>query len=244
MDPNVGFLNVLANVPGTLYPHEYSGTASVNPYLDMTMLPSLVPTSQFFNGSVVPLKLRPVTDRSATVSVYDPDIRSPYIQSLNLALSRKIGSFMTMDVRYIGTLSRKQVTGISLNSPNFINNGLLQAFEAARRGGESALLDKLILPNALQFGITSGAAQLRAASSTGTNLATGNYSALATTLATSNGTAITGAPAGASSIGGYLLRYSGTPENFIYTNPQFSAVTWNTNRDHSNYHSMQAQVTM
>jgi hypothetical protein len=43
---------------------------------------------------------------------------------------------------------------------------------------------------------------------------------------------------------GGVLRYNGYPENFIYTNPQYSAVTWNGNLDHANYHSMQTQVTL
>jgi len=43
---------------------------------------------------------------------------------------------------------------------------------------------------------------------------------------------------------GGLLRNSGTVEDFVYTNPQFSAVNWFSNLTHSNYHSMQAQVTM
>jgi hypothetical protein len=239
MDVQVG---VLGSVPGTSYPHEYSGTSTVNPYLDMTMLQSLIPTSQFFDGSVLPLQFRPVTDRSQAVSVYDPDIRSPYIQSLTLALTRNVGSFMTVDARYIGTLSRKLLTSTNLNLPNFINNGLLTAFNAARSGGESDLLNRLILPGTLVANTTSGAAQLRASLLTRTTLATGNYSSLAGTLATTNG--LVSVPKGASATGGYLLRNSGTPENFIYANPQFSSANWQTNRNHANYHSMQAQVTM
>jgi hypothetical protein len=242
MDPNVGYVNVLGNAPGTIYHHEYAGTATVNPYLDLSTLPNLVPTSQFWDGSVLPLQSIPVTDRSQNISAYDPDIRSPYIQTLTLALTRSIGSALTVDVRYIGTLSRKQIGTLNLNSANFINNGLLQAFYAARAGGESALLNRLILPNTLVNGVISGAEQLRAYSSTQTALATGNFASLAGSLATTNG--IVATPAGASTTGGYLLRNSGTPENFIYANPQFSAANWMTNLDHANYHSMQAQVTM
>ncbi len=243
-DPNGGFGLVIANVPGTIYPHEYSGTATTNPYLDMTMLSSLLPTSQFMDGSVLPLQLRPVTDRSQAINVYDPNIRSPYIQTLTMAVTRNIGSFITADVRYIGTLSRKMVAGQNLDSVNFINNGLAAAFDAARAGGESDLLNRLILPGTLVKGVVSGAAQLRAytGGNLSTNLATGNYAAVASTLATANGLVPT--PRGASATGGYLLRYSGTPENFILTNPQYSAATWQSNLAHANYHSMQAQITM
>jgi hypothetical protein len=243
MDPNVGFGSVIANVPNTIYPHTYAGTSTVNAYMDMTMLSSLIPTNQFFDGSVLPLQLRPVTDRSQTISAYDPNLRTPYIQSMTLALTRNVGSNLTVDVRYIGTLSRKMLGTLNLNSANFINNGLAQAFDLARAGSESDLLNRLILPGTLAVTPSgTGAAQLRASNTTRTALANGNYASLAATLATTNG--IVPTPKGASSTGGYLLRASGTPENFIYTNPQFAAANWQSNLLHDNYHSMQTQVTM
>jgi hypothetical protein len=171
--------------------------------------------------------------------VYDPSIVNPYIQSLTLALTRNVGSALILDVRYIGTLTRKLVAAQNLNAVNFINNGLAAALDLARAGGESPLLDRLILPNTLVANTATGAAQLRAYSLTRTNLATGNYAAVAGTLATSNGLI----PA-TSGVQGALLRNSGTPENFIYTNPQFSSANWYGNRMHANYHSMQAQATL
>ena len=41
-----------------------------------------------------------------------------------------------------------------------------------------------------------------------------------------------------------MLRYNGFPENFIKTNPQFNNATIETNAGYSNYHSMQAQLTL
>jgi hypothetical protein len=48
-----------------------------------------------------------------------------------------------MDVRYVGTLSRKLYGTINLNAPNFLYNGLKEAFDAARAGEESPLLDQM-----------------------------------------------------------------------------------------------------
>jgi hypothetical protein len=48
----------------------------------------------------------------------------------------------------------------------------------------------------------------------------------------------------ASYTAGGVLRYNGFPENFIYTNPQFSSATWTGNLNHANYHSMQVQLTL
>ena len=249
-DPNGGFGLELASVPGLLFPNTYTGDTINRPYLDMTMISSLVPTLPLMDQTIKPLAVRPLTDRGSTtaMTVYDPGIVNPYMQSITLALTRQVGSAVTLDVRYIGTLSRKLKTTTALNSVNFINNGLAAALTVARAGGESALLDSIIRPSTLVANTVSGAAQLRSFSSTRTNLATGNFAGIAGTLATSNGcTASTPGclmPATAAGINGALLRNSGTQENFIYTNPQFGTANWVSNRAHSNYHSMQAQATL
>src|SRR6185436_2575934 len=54
-----------------------------------------------------------------------------------------VTSKLTLDMRYIGTLSRKLPGNIDLNAPNFLFNGLKEAFDAARRGAESPLLDQM-----------------------------------------------------------------------------------------------------
>jgi hypothetical protein len=231
---------LIANVPGTVYTHTYTGDASSTyKYLDLSMLRNLVPTSQFIDSAIKPLQARPVTDRTQSLSTYDSNIRSPYTQSLTMSIARNIGSNLTVDIRYIGTLSRKQVGSINLNQANWISNGLKDAFNIVRAGGESELINKLILPGTLVTGNTTGSAQLRASSSTYTYLAVGNYNSLAGFLATTNGNVT-----GTSGTYGRLLRNSGTPENFIYTNPQFSAANIYGNLYHTNYHSMQAQVTL
>jgi len=71
------------------------------------------------------------------------------------------------------------------------------------------------------------------------NLANGNYVALATSLNTYNGNlAVT------PGVNGQVLRQNGFAENFIVTNPQFSSANLITNMSSNNYHSLQAQVTM
>jgi hypothetical protein len=97
---------------------------------------------------------------------------------------------------------------------------------------------------------------LRNNSLTRNNLVLGNFSGLASTLAASNGNITT---VNSTLVGGALLRNGclpsqqvgglcpagvSAPENFIYANPQYSSVNINKNLGHSNYHSLQAQVTM
>jgi len=246
LDPNGGMLSVGGNQAPVLYTHTYSGEAAM-PYLDLAMLQNIIPTSKVWDTSVKPLQTRPINgDRGTTIDAYDPNIRNPYIQSLTLALTRQVGSTLTVDVRYIGTLSRKQMGTININQNNWLNDGLKAAFDTARAGGESALLNQLIPPGTLVapsfFGPpspTSGAGQLRASSDTQKNLAIGYYDGVASTLATSNGGAVV-----PSSVRGELVRRSGLGENFLRTNNQFGAANWNGNLNNSQYHSLQTQITL
>jgi hypothetical protein len=96
----------------------------------------------------------------------------------------------------------------------------------------------------------TGALHLRAlaAGNARSNLANGNYVALANTLSTLNYAKVAGRnadlpdiPAG---VNGAILRYTGFPENFIKTNPQLSTATLQNNLGNANYHSLQTQLTV
>jgi hypothetical protein len=244
MDPNGGFMNVAGSQPGVVYSHQYGGDNTDYPYLDLSMLEDLVPTSRFWNEyTPVPLQIRPITDGTATVSSYDPNVRNPYIQSLTMALTRQVGSSLTVDIRYIGTLSRKQMGTVNLNERNWLNNGLKEALDIARAGGESELLDQMMPPYSLWFA-SSGAEQLRQYYLTSGPLAQGNYEEIASVLGTENGLGPPFGPSVPAGIEGNLIRRSGLGENFIFTNRQFDAVNYQTNLNHTNYHSLQGQVTL
>jgi hypothetical protein len=244
----------------------YQPNATI-PYINLSNISSISPTwpSLTVTAGVKPVAadpLFPVSQRSLGITVYDPNIVTPYVQNLNLSLTRNITSNITLDMRYIGTLQRKGQSGVNLNAANIWNNGLKEAFDAARYGGESALLDKMFngvnlvgtgygpVGTTTSAGVKqTGAMHLRAATSTYTSLANGNYIGLAGVLATLNyNTGLTGnstLPAiDTNAVRGSILRYNNFPENFIYTSPQFSSVTLNGNNTHSNYHSLQTQVTI
>jgi hypothetical protein len=95
-------------------------------------------------------------------------------------------------------------------------------------------------------GTKSGAAYLRASTrayggvQARTLLANGNYQNLAMLI---NLWSDPSAPSGTTT-NGWLLRSAGKGDNFIVTNPQFNTVNILGNRGYSNYHSLQAQVTM
>jgi len=238
----------LANPPGSSYQATFTGATGLE-YLDLTKLSSIVPVPV----SVKPLQPIPIDDRSVSLTGFDPNYTTPYVQNLTLAVTRNIGQRVTVDTRYIGTLSRKLYDSLNLNSPNFLYNGLKEAFDAARAGGESALLDQMFrgvnIVGAGGAGL-SGAEQLRraTASSIRNNLANGNYFALANTLATLNysksATVNPNLPDIPPNSNGNVLRLNGFPENLIKTNPQFNNVTLFTNMGNTNYHSLQVQTTV
>src|SRR4029453_3331208 len=79
-----------------------------------------------------------------------------------------------------------------------------------------------------------------------TNLANGNYVALANTLNTLNYSNATNPglpPIPAGEMGG-VMRYNGFDENFIVANPQFNGVNLMTNNISNNYHSLNAEITL
>jgi hypothetical protein len=234
---------IIANPPGSTYADTYSIN---NQYIDLARVSSLVPVPQ----TVKPMQPFPVTDRTQSISVYDSSFETPYIHNLTLSLTRNVRNNLTVDLKYIGTLSRNNTNSFNINTPNFLTNGLLEAFNAARYGDDSnpatALLDKIFAP---VRGSLSGASYLRRSTRSNTYtgfvqvrklLANGNYQTLANAI---NMWSNPSAPLGTTD-NGYLLRNAGLGENFIVANPQFNAVNIQGNRGYSNYHSMQAQVTL
>jgi len=264
--------NAISNMPGSTM--SFSAQASGNAYMTLADVKNYIPVkvpSYVQTPAVRPAT--PVDQRSQSLTAYDPNIRTPYTQSLNLRLTRTIGSSLTLDLIYAGNLSRKSATTVNLNAPNMINTGLFQDLINARAGRPTPVLDTLLkginiggatngpspygpIGTTLANGTYQSAGlQLRNTTLTAggvaipNQLANGELTAIVNWLATANFTStsapwnpgITAAPTG---VAGQLLRVAGAPENYIYSNPQYSNVTWNANMNKSNYHSMQAQITM
>jgi hypothetical protein len=248
----------LATPPGSSYQGEFSGASGDLEYLDMTKIGRIFPVQI----PVKPMEPILVTDRNVSLSAFDANYTTPYVQNMTLAVTRQVGRNLTVDVRYIGTLGRKLYDSVNLNSSNFLYNGLKEAFDSARAGGESELLDRMfqginIAGNGFGAVGTSfngvqqtGALHLRSASANQlrNDLANGDYNSLANKLSTLNYAKAGGINANLPDIPvnvqGEVLRRNGFPENFIKTNPQFSTATLYTNMSRTNYHSMQTQFTL
>jgi hypothetical protein len=211
-------------------------------------------TFRDFSNMQIPLPLNqkpfdvvPITQRAQNILLYDAAYTTPYVQTFTLGVTRSLASNLTLDVRYIGTRGLKlHSANLNLNDPDFRNNGLLQALEITRAGGNAEMFDRMLGGLNLGTGIgvvgrdVTGSEALRRHASFRTNIANGDFVAVARTLSTTNIGTVQPPLTNAG-----LLRSSGLfPANFIVANPQFNDITWRTNSDSSNYHSLQTQVTL
>ena len=183
---------------------------------------------------------------------------TPYAQNLTLSVTRSVGPKISVDVRYIGTLGRKQRSASNnINAPNFRSNGLNDAFDAVRTGGESDLLNRIFnginvagagfgpVGTTLSGVLQTAGLHMRSSTTFNANLANGNYQALAASLNTLNYASATnpGLPVIPAGVQGAVLRVNGYPENFVVANPQFGGVNLMTNNISNNYHSLNLQFT-
>jgi hypothetical protein len=116
-------------------------------YMDLSTIKNKIPIS-LPTSSVPPAiseKTPPPADyHGGNLTVYDPNIRTPYTEGLNLSLTRSLRSNVTLELRYSGSLSHKQTSQIDLNSVNFLGTGLMKAFQQARAGGNPELLNRVL----------------------------------------------------------------------------------------------------
>jgi len=194
-----------------------------------------------------------IVNMSGALTIYDDNLRNPYTHSLNLSLSRNIGRSLTVDVRYIGNLTRNLLSGVNLNTPSYMSNGLVEEFMLVRTRGaavtdaEIPLMSQILKPNlSADPNFISVATNLSSAmggvmdyityGNAYNQLADGDFNGLAGTLAR-YGAFGPGLP-------GNAIKASALADNFIFSNPELQSATLMTNDGYTNYHSMQAQVTM
>jgi hypothetical protein len=246
------------NVPGSSDGATFV-PGSADPYLDIAKLPTLIPVP----ATITPLQAVPVTARLQQIYVPDPGIETPYAQNLTLSVTRSLRSNLTLDVRYVGTLARKQWNPqVNINQPNFLYNGLKEAFDAARAGDDFnpalGVLENMFrginiagtgfgpVGSTFNGNLQTAGMHLRGSSSFAANLANGNYSAVAGTLNTLNysGASNPSLPPIPPGRQGEVMRFNNFPENFIVANPQFGTVNLLTTLYSNNYHSLETQVTL
>jgi hypothetical protein len=229
----------VGNTPGSVYQPIDSGSGQYRDYSSISLpLPvTIAPVSP---------TVFPVTDRSQVLSVFAPDYKTPYVETFTLGITRAVTSNLTLDVKYLGDRGLKLHSSLNLNEADFRNNGLLQALAITRAGGDAPMFDQMFKGLNLGSGVVgtalSGSEALRQSSSFRTFIANGDFASVARLLNTTNVGTVQ--PRG-QVINGGTLRSSGLfPENFIVANPQFSTLNYRNNSDSSNYHSLQAGLTV
>ncbi len=189
----------------------------------------------------------PLNQRTNPLLGFDDHRVNPYIQNFNLEIQREIAKNLTFEARYIGSKGTHLYGGISINDVNIYENGILNAFNITRAGGDAPLFDQMLKGLTLNAGTNaalgqgvigntvSASAALRGNATFKPFLADGRVGEFANALNTSTTATTLGA--------GGLLKNGGFPDNFIVANPQYAAVVENTNPGSSTYHSMNLQLT-
>lgn len=248
-------------VPGSTYGANYQGDSTV-PYLDLTSVQAHIPAPV----PIKPMQGVPISDRQQQIYIPSATVRNPYAENITLAVTRSLTPSLTLDVRYIGTLGRRQWNvAFDTNVPNFLYNGLKEAFDAARAGNDSSpalqILEDMFKGiniagctgcgpvGTVQNGVLQTAGMhLRSSTVFQSNLANGNYLGLATTLNTLNYTKSfngnANLPDFSSSSRGGVIRYNNFPENFVVTNPQFASTYMIASMNNNQYHSLETQITL
>jgi len=207
----------------------FINTPTVNMNLSNVSVP-VTPTNAPLQQ--IPLNSNPYSSRQLTFSTFDPNLRTPYIQNWSASLSRALPGNVSIEVRYVGTKGTKLLRGTNVNETNVIENGIANAFNLVRTGGDSPLIDQI-------FGRYAGAGQTGSQlvltnSATNGFFATNNVGGFANFI--NNALNFTGIPGG-------LLLNAGLPENLVTVSPQYATEYLQGNNGGSTYHALQIEVT-
>jgi len=189
---------------------------------DISRIVPLAPTSPAVPGGTLPIYTR----NGTAITGYAPDYVTPYTENYTLSVTTNLHKALTLDVRYVGTQSRKQEADINLNLANVYHNPeLYDALAAARAGDDSGpnglLLTQMLAGLNFNSGVAgygtigsvvngvyqTGGMHLRRSSTFNTNLINGNFLGIANSLATTTtGTGFVGTSALAATPSGRVLR--------------------------------------
>jgi hypothetical protein len=234
---NVDFLTLNTNI-GNLPGQTLNNTITPSSYLDLAhVTSSLVPIP---TGTTLPFTPVPLTNRTATITGYSDNLRTPYIQTFNVSIQRELARNLTVDVSYIGNKASKLLTNQQINDTNIFSNGFLDAFNVTRNGGNAPLFDTMLKGlNIPGVGVVNGTTltgsqALRKLTTANQFIANGSAGALANFLNTTST---------ATGVNGGILSNGNLPQQFFVRNPQFGSVSLVGNNGNSTYNSGQAHVS-
>jgi hypothetical protein len=186
---------VIGGAPGALSQANTQLAEFSGQFLDIRSLPTLVPVRA--TNPVKPGGAIEIYNRQGAFSAYDPNWVTPYTQNFTLSVTRTVNRKVTVDVRYVGTVSRKQSGSFNTQLNDvFQNKELFDALEITRMGGNAPLFDQMLAGLNLNSNVTgygpigtvvngvlqTGSAHLRRNATFNANIANGSYSAVADSL--------------------------------------------------------------
>jgi len=219
--------NIIGNVAGagstaTLVTSDFP-SLTVNRALQLADLPTIMPVKP--TSPATPGGQIPIYTRATNLTAYDPNFKTPYTQNMTLSLTRSVSRDLVVDVRYEGALGRRRAdgNGLNVNLANvYYNKELFDALELTRRGQDAPLFDQMLAGLNLNSGtagygavgtvvngvVQRGSSQLRRNATFTSNLALGNYQAIADSLNTlsTGAVGLQNLPAGLTGVGGRVLR--------------------------------------
>ena len=110
----------------------------IQPLTDTTQWPMLFSQRSRLTPATFPAApVYPITSatyaETASMTVFDPDIKTPYAQSWQFGIQRELNRSMALEVRYVGTKGLQGWTTYNFNSTenNMLENGLMGEFYLA-----------------------------------------------------------------------------------------------------------------
>src|SRR5207237_6547522 len=107
-------------------------------------------------SSITPLPPGLVVERTQNLSTFEDSVATPYIQNWNLELQHRLANNLNFEARYIGSKGTKLFGGIPINIANIFENGILDAFNITRAGGNALLFDSMLRGLNLGSGVING----------------------------------------------------------------------------------------
>jgi len=121
----------------------------------LTNLPSIAPTAKPADG------LQPAAISNNTMTVVDPDFRMPKTNMWSMSIQHEIWGRTVASISYIGRRGVGLFGAYDVNQVEMRKNGFLDAFNVVGAGGESDLMNKLLLPDTRRRTGESGSQMVR-----------------------------------------------------------------------------------
>ncbi len=187
-------------------------------------LPSIAPTAS-------PKDFLQPAVSSNSIRVVDPEFQSPLTHGWAISYQREVWNKTMLEVAYVGRRAEHLFGAYNVNQAEYTSNGFLNAFNAAKSGGESALLDQLLGPDSRRRAGESGAAMVRRLYASSLSL---------------NSVAAVAADIGQRLQGGKSLpELAGLGSYFFFPYPQFlssAGVVVIDSNDWSRYHALETKL--